>query len=457
MRFQKSDLLTLLVSLFIFTGCENPSSIGLDVDPDIELNSKLVDTSTVVTKLLKQDTIAVSYTDQSVLGYLKDPVFGETTASIAMALTMPSTNYKFGTNPIIDSAVLVIPYLNFYGDSLNSTFTAEVRELNEVLYNESQKVYFSNKTWDKKATILGSATLKTSYKDSITLQDIRTGLSDTVKKVPAQLRVKLDANFIKSKIVEADSLKKVSNLTFNNYFNGLYLSVNKSATTGNGGLFGLNTSSSGAARLEIFYRNTNTSGGLDTLTSTFNITAANAATELKWETNGTAVETALASNTTNNDLLYLKGLGGTYIKVNFPYLQKLKALGSNVTINRAELVFYIDDNNDYAPLDRLRIYRWDIAHRPQYVPDENPSDARYMGPNFVGGFYSKANKAYTVNLTGYIQDLMRGQLKDYGTFISAEDFTSSTGSLNNLGRSILGGGSNTNYKVKLRVFYTDQK
>ena len=80
-----------------------------------------------------------------------------------------------------------------------------------------------------------------------------------------------------------------------------------------------------------------------------------------------------------------------------------------------------------------------------------------MGPNFVGGFYSKANKAYTVNLTGYIQDLMRGQLKDYGTFISAEDFTSSTGSLNNLGRSILGGGSNTNYKVKLRVFYTDQK
>lgn len=460
MRFIKSDLLTLLVSLFIFASCENPTGIGLEVSPDVALETKLVDTSTVITKLQKQDSIITNFTETSTLGYFEDPIFGKTTASIALALTMPTTNYKFETNTSIDSAVLVFPFSGFYGDSAGASFVAEVRQLNEVLYSENRKNYYSNKVWLKNSTLLASKPFGTNFTDSIILQDIRTGKADSIKKIPAQLRIKLDANFIKNNIVDLDSVNKVSNQTFNNYLKGLFISVNKNSTTGDGGLFSLNTSTAGAAKLDIFYKATGTAGAIDTLVKTFNINGASghAATELSWDMDGTVVKTALESTDKNSNLLYLKSLGGTYVKVDFPYLDKLNTLGTNITVNRAELVFYVDNpaNENYDPLSRLRTYRWDIAQRPQLVPDESPNDPRYLGPGFIGGFYNSNNKSYTFNFTGYIQDLISGKMKNYGTFIMPTNFTPES-ALNVLGRSVVGGGSNTNYKVKLRVFYTNQK
>lgn len=462
MKFIKSDLLTLLVSLFILASCKNPTGVGLDVGPEA-LQTKLVDTSTVIAKLQKQDSILTNFTQNSVLGYLKDPVFGETTAGIALGLTMPTSNYKFGTNPVLDSAVLVIPYANFYGDSLNSTFTAEVRQLNEVLYNEAGKSYYSTKTWAKNSAVLGSKTLSTNFKDSITIQDIRKGKVDSVKRVPRQLRIKLDGNnnaFVKS-IINLDSVNKVSNVTFNNYIKGLFISVNKAATTGKGGLFSLDAYTNGAARLDVFYKTTSTANVIDTLVNSFPINGAHGdvANELIWNLDGTAVKTELASTAKNSNVLYLKGLGGTFVKVDFPYLAKLKQLGTNITINRAELVFYTDNmpaNTTLNPITRLRTYRWDIANRPQLVPDESPNDPRYLGPGFIGGYYVAATKSYVFNFTGYVQDLISGKLKNYGTFINPSDFSAATG-LSTLGRSIVGGGSNVTYKVKLRILYTDQK
>lgn len=461
MKFIKSDLLTLLVSLFILSGCDNPAGVGLDVGPDIALDSKLLDTSTVFTKLQKQDRIVSNFANQSALGYFNDPVFGKTTASIAVGLTMPSVNYSFGKSPVLDSAVLVLPFANFYGDSLHSNFTAEVRQLDEVLFNASSPNYYSDKIWLKNSTVIGSHTFTANYTDSISIQAIIAGAADSMQLVPRQLRIKIDANFVKNNIINLDSLNKISNTAFNNFIKGLYISINKGATTGEGGLFTFNTKSSGAARLDVFYKTTNTSGTIDTLLNSFLIDGenGNAATEISWDMDGTVVKSEIENPTKNNHLLYLKGLGGTAIKVDFPYLSKLKSLGKNIAINRAELVFTVDGspaNASYNPISRMRIYRWDIANRPQRLPDENQADPRYMGPGFIDGFYNKDKKTYTFNLTGYIQDLISGRTKDFGTFITANDYTA-TDALSTLGRSVIGGGDNSTYKVKLRVFYTDQK
>ncbi len=459
MRFIKSDLLTLLVSLFILGSCKNPTGVGLDVDPNIALETKIDSSFEVNTKLLKQDSIVTNYTERNTLGYFNDPVFGKTTANLALGLAMPTTSYSFGTNTVLDSAILVLPVSDFYGDSAGSSFVAEVRQLNEVLYNESGKSYYSSKKWLTNSTLLASKNFKANVVDSITITDIRTGLIDSVKRVSGQLRIKLDANFVLNNIINLDSANKVSTLAFNNYIKGLFVSINKTTTSGAGGLFSIDAYTSGGAKLDVFYKTTNTEGVIDTLTNTFSINGAsgNAATEVTWDMTGTAVKTELESTSTNSNLLYLKGLGGTYVKVDFPELDKLKALGTNVSINRAELIFYNDispANGSYDPISRLRTYRWDIANRPQLVPDESPSDFRYLGPGFVGGYSN--NNSYVFNFTGYIQDLMNGKLKDFGTFITPSDFTTASG-LNVLGRSIVGGGSNTTYKVKLRVFYTDQK
>src|SRR6476659_3164735 len=196
MRFIKSGLLTMLVSLFILGGCKNPTEIGLDIDPNLDLNSTLVDTSTVTTKLFKEDSVISNFTNNSVLGYFKDPVFGTTTSNIAVALSVPSTNYSFGTNPTLDSAVLILPFLDFYGDSINTNYNVEVRQLNEVLYNETSKSYYNTKKWAVKSTVIGSRNFYAAYKDSLIIQDIVAGKKDTIKKVIPQLRIKLDPTFV---------------------------------------------------------------------------------------------------------------------------------------------------------------------------------------------------------------------------------------------------------------------
>src|SRR5690606_21911224 len=110
------------------------------------------------TKLIKEDSVVSNYTERSVLAYMKDDEFGETTSNIVFALTLPSSNVSFGTNPILDSAVLVMSYSSsspLYGDSLK--YKVNVNQLNETLYSASkQKVFYTNKEWSVNSTIVGS-------------------------------------------------------------------------------------------------------------------------------------------------------------------------------------------------------------------------------------------------------------------------------------------------------------
>lgn len=465
MRFIKSGLLTLLVSLFILGGCKNPSGIGLEVDPATDINTVLVDTSTVTTQLQKIDSLRANFNNTSVLGYFKDPIFGTTTANLAVALSLPSSNYSFGTNPTLDSAVLVLPFVNFYGDSLNTNYAVEVRQLNEEVFNQTQKAYYNTKHWNVNPTLIGSANFAAAYKDSITIQDIVAGAKDTVKRVPAQLRIKLDPNFITNNILLIDSLKKINNKAFNDFFKGLYISLNKNTTTNNGGLFTFNTSTSGAARLDLFYKTTATTGTLDTLSTSFNIDGSlgNAVNEIDWNLSGTDVETALQNNS-NSNALFLNGLSGTQVKIDFPYIQKIKSLGTNVAINRAVLELQVVGGTDapYAPIPQLKIFRWDIAHRPRFVPDEDPTDNRYIGPGYIGGYYNSVTKSYLFNLTGYIQDLMSGRIQNYGTFITTFNTSAPTGGELSfdpfsLGRAVVGRANNPSYKARLKIYYTDLK
>lgn len=470
MKFIKLGLLTLLVGLFIFSGCKDPNSIGLDVDPSIALNSKVVDTSTVNTKLFRIDSVVSNFTNRSILGYFKDPIFGTTTANIAVAFSTPNQNLTFGNNPVLDSAVLVLNYRDFYGDSLANSFTVEVKQLDEILYKEPSTRYYNNKSWATKPNIIASQTFNPRYRDSIVIQDIIVGKKDTVKKVVPQLRIKLDPNFITNNILRADSLNLLSTKVFNDYFKGLFLSLKQSDIKQNGGLFSFDTNTSGAARLDIFYKTTSATNVIDTLNRSFNISGSSgmAVNQITWDITNTVVRTELLSTTKNSSKLYLKGLNGTEARIGFPYLANLRSLGSNISINRAELILTVEAGTEvpYKPLPRLRLYKWDIANRPVFLADESPFDSRNFGLNLIAGNYNTGQKQYVFNITNHIQDLLVGRTKDYGTFLSTTEYGSTSNPnleitntfnvFNEIRRSVVGGVT-PNFGVKLKVYYTDQK
>ena len=89
MKFFRLDLLTLLISLFILNSCKNQDSVGLGINSTNQLNSNLVDTSTIVINTDTIGSLVTSGVTKNPLAYFVDPVFGTTVSNLATDLNLP--------------------------------------------------------------------------------------------------------------------------------------------------------------------------------------------------------------------------------------------------------------------------------------------------------------------------------------------------------------------------------
>lgn len=477
MKFTKLDLLTLLISLFLFASCNKSNTIGLDLDPANAIQGNLVDTVTVGSKTVTDDPVRTfgSSISQSryPLGSITDNIFGTTNANLVLGVNLPNAAYSFGTNPTIDSAVLVLTYSApgaastvvtnttfFYGDTTSSNYNVEVHQLQNNLYLESS--FLSNKQWAFNPTVLGSYSGKIKPTTPFKITDIVTGKADTLKSVLPQIRIKLNNAFVQSNIANLSPGSLLNNPSFYAAFKGLYVT---GKTTGTGGIMMINAADS---RIEVYYKrqNATTTTAIDTVAVNFPITPATgpvaATVTNQWST---AINNQLSdTQNTQFDVTYLQPMGGLRTKVNFPYLSAFtKAVGGRVVINKAELVINLSsgtDSSPFTPSQRLALYRYDIAGQRSFLADDNPPTQTGGGdPRAVtnfGGFYDSTNKQYKFIVTSYLQDLLDGKTVDYGTYLSASAYSSFdfTSSINSAARSVIGSSKNTTNKIKLNIYYT---
>ena len=469
MKFFRLDLLTLLISLFILNSCKNQDNLGLNVDPAQQINGTLIDTATLTSKTIPEDSVVTSGLPKTPLAYFQDPAIGTSEANIATLLSLPNSGaYTLPSGTVtIDSAVLVLPFNDgFYGDSLTSKYKVNVYQLAEQ--PSSTLVYYGNKTWQvNKNTVLGSQSFNSRTHTAMKITDIVAGAKDTLKTVPAQLRVKINSNFIYNNLFGASTAVLNSNNLFQNQVKGLYLTLDKSQQ-GNGGRFYISLDSS---RVDIYYKATT---GTTVDTAIVTLPLANRAAEIK-RTYSTAVQAALNSTATTQETVYLEGMGGTRTKISFPYLKNIiKDAGTDVIINRAELVVTAAPGTDipYMPTKQLTLYRYDIALQRTEVPDamggtgSSVVDPRFISIATFGGTYAASDKAYHFIITGYISDLMRGKTVDYGTYLGPIDYNASptvvdiAATAQTAGRAIAVGAvtnkasANYPYRMKLNIIYT---
>ena len=470
MKFFRIDLLTLLISLFILGSCKNPDSVGLPIDQSQALQASLIDTATIKVATVYDDTVSTSSIIKAPLAYFKDPVFGTTEANIAATLNLPGTNGPAAySNPsgtlTIDSAVLVMPYSDgFYGDSLTTSYKVNVYQLNEPIV--SSKQYFNNKVWSYKLALLGTKTFFPKPKTGFFIKAIVTGAVDTPIHVRAQLRVNIDPNFINSQVFNASPSQLATNSVFQNYINGLYITLDKTRPGVGGTMFFNMTADS--TRIDIYYRTLNL-GVIDTEKISMRVGSPHAV-QIKhdYKVGSAALNAQLGDSTRSYNTLYLQGLGGLRARIKFPYLKKLLAAqqtnGSDIVLNRAELVVTPVSGTDipFVPTPRLTMYRNDIALQRQLIPDAYAGDLHFIDVGSFGGYYDRYHKAYHYIITGYIEDLMRGKLVDYGTYLAPADTVgAATGtSTVNVGvdattasRAIVGGDNTSAYKMKLNILY----
>ena len=478
MKFIKQDLLTLLIGLFLFASCKNTNSIGISPDPDLAIKGEL-DTMLVALKTVPDEVKTSLGFPRLPLGYINgDPIFGNTEASLAMSVTLPGGNYKIGQSPVIDSAVLVLPYsTQFYGDTATSVYSFNVHQLQKDLALE--KSFMTNKVWPVQDNIVGAFTGKIQPKTPVKITDIVTGGVDTLVTIPPHIRIKLSNEFIQNNILNLDSASTSKNGKFTAAFKGLHVSVNKTNSTGKGGIMFFDFTGANA-NVQLYYKrqNASTSTATDTIAVSFPIasTTGPIAATVKHDYTGTPVETQLSepNPATPYSVTYLQALAGVRNKISFPSLNKFIErvkdgnADAKIVINRAELVVNLANGTDVAPFTpapRLALYRLDIANQRANIPDNDvPTQTsgnpyKYAGSELAfGGFYDSTNKRYIFTVTSYLQDLIDGTTQDYSTYLSASSLTefNIAPSISSAARSVI----NTSYPaagnkgIELKIYYT---
>jgi hypothetical protein len=487
MKFIKLDLLTLLIGLFLFSACKSTNSVGIDPDPDYAIigDLKVLPLSSATVKEEATNTTRLSTYP---LGFIKtDAVFGSTEASLVMTVSLPSLDYSFGDDPLVDSAILVLPYANtvdsskitrIYGDTATSRYSFNVQQLEQDLSTE--KSYLSNKEWPAIAKIVGSVTGMLRPNTRATITDVVPGKVDTTRLLPVpQLRIRLTNEFVQANILDLDSATKSKTSKFNQAFKGLKISVNKTESTGNGGIAFFDFSSTDEttrAKIEIYYKKlqSNSQVQRDTASVSFPIGLPVAAT-LTHNYTGTPVQAQLdvPNPSIPYAVTYLQAAGGLKNKISFTDLKKFvdEAKAGNpkarIVINKAELVLNVSSGTDvapYIPAERLTLYRLDIAGQRVDLTDNiegvgNSRNPRYAGsPAAFGGFYDKKNKRYTFTLTAYLQELIDGNTQDYGTFIGSSSLTQFdiSSSISSGARTVLStkDAGPADKPLKLNIYYT---
>jgi hypothetical protein len=460
MKFFRLDLLTLLISLFILNSCKNQDTLGLGVNSSNQINGSLVDTSTIMLNTVLDDTVATTGLAKTPLAYFNDPIFGITRSDIATDLNLPSSAaFTLPSGTIyIDSARLVLKYADgFYGDSVSSVYTVNVFQLGEK-FSETT-TYYNDKVWNVNPNLIGSLTFNARTHDSIKIYNIIAGAPDTLMKVPPQLRIPINPAFINEYIFNASTLTLSSNATFNNIVNGLYITIDKTKTTGPGGILMISPADS----LAVYYRSV-TGATIDTSVAYLQVNklAANIT-----HTYSVAVQNELNNTTSNRGIIYLQGLSGLRAKVSFPNLlanlrNNLAKRDSDIILNRAELVITPSpgSNIPYSPIPKITMYRFDIAHQRILLEDASSTDPRSGGVGTFGGYYNKSLNEYHFVITAYLQDLLLNKTVDYGTYIAPIDTTNTT-SVDYLptaqvaSRTVAVGGNSTSpYKMRLNIIYT---
>ena len=479
MKLQRIDLLTLLISLFILNGCKNPENIGLPLNASQALQTNLLDTVTINTVTMPDDSVETSQTDGA-LAYYLDPIFGLTQADIATSVSLPGSSAF--TLPatlsgiFIDSAVLVLPYkLGFSGD-LSTSYNINVYQLSEPVIDS--KAYFNTKQWQHQSTPLVSLNFSPKPTDSISIIDIVTGAPDTAKKVGPQLRIPINTNFIYQNFFNASTTQLSNNVIYQNAIKGLYITLSNtqlSSSHPGGSMFFDMTG--GTSEIEIYYHYTDTNAAIDTIVTSLPLGTPHAG-YIKYGYQQTAanfkpvadITTQIADHSAkaSYNTLYLQGLAGLRGRISFPYLNNVTKNLGKIALNRADLEITPDTTrasyNLLPPVPRLTMYRWDIAHQRVEVPDASSADVRFISVGTFDGYYDpyQTHKAYHFIITGYIQDLMSGKLTDYGTFIAPTDTTGTYAGTETInvsntaqigGRAVVGGSKNSPVKMKLNLLY----
>ena len=430
-----------LFSMVFFTiiSCEKEiESIGVNLVDNNNFDTNKL-TTEVITENENVERVISNGVPQYLLGVYSDIEFGKLKASVVSQLTLPLTinGYDYGTNALIDSVLIDIPYqstaaLENYSDGkpkfeldsvfgdVSAEFQLKVYELKTFLNTldpedpTKSATYYSDKEFMKADTPLFAENFKVNPDDTVTyikryMPDGSVYAIDTLKKlgVTPSIKIPLNEIMIQQLFVDnASSAEFSSEFDFQHYFRGLYIEAEE-LLNDQSHIISLDMSD---ANMTIYYSNDEDEGeGVDL---NDNGVTGEQGVRISQEyvfTLGTIRSNVFkrdltTSKASGEDKLYVQGAAGSIAKLEILSSENIADLqNSNWLITDASLTLYVDQNasSDIVP-EQLFIYNY----------DENSQllDMLTEGITSIGGSLERDDDGkpyrYVFKITDYISELL---------------------------------------------------
>lgn len=414
---------SLIISVISCVKEEN--KIGDNLIDGQNTSTIFTDTIEVTTRIKLVDSVKSANLNYSVLGAINDPKFGKTNTALYSQLFLEQNNINFGSGTTLDSIVLILPYLDYYGDTTN---------------NQQFKIYEVSETID---------TFKVYSNESYTISDEIGDHTFTPHPVVSgsgsdetfgDLRIPLHNAFGEKILSKSGQSELENDDNFKEYIKGIAIIPENNHPSGNGSLF---TFDYQKIKVRMFYTTGSTQDSINFVftNSTEHLNAYN------HEYSGTEAEGSLSQINTEN--IYIQGLAGLEIEVDFPNIEQLQTAlgGESVAINKAVLQVHrsTDTLANYTAPTLL------LANEYRKPKDDSEGEFNYyqiLDGNKVGGLYESDENLYNFTITRYLNQRLKG--------LSSEKLYLRSFTYRALDRVVLSGVSETdeNKKMKLNVVYS---
>lgn len=387
--------LLLSISLAFFISCEDPSFVGLEIQPEADrFKVRQYEDAAVSSSVQRRDSLIAVRHARSLLGEVDDPVFGKLKASFLTQVGVAGA-VDFGVDAVVDSLVLYLNYTDHYGN-LPALHNISVYEVSESMDRDS--VYYSN--LDPRGMIFEQEVLAE--------QTINSSPGDSI------ISVSLTNTEFQNKLINAPDTAMQSIGKFLAFMKGLYVTAGSAGETG--AMFPVNLNNE-YSRLSLYYRN----GDFPDSSFRYDYVIQEGAHRINLFEHdySSAVFNDESGLTVSDDsVFYLQGAAGVMSRLNFDQLHTWRD-SMPVSINSARLTLSLEEeditSDDFPPPFRLAIF--------EETPDGELSGIVdiILGDRFFGGNLDVETGEYTFNITNWMQDYITGEKDSSSIYIAVRD------------------------------------
>jgi hypothetical protein len=433
----------LALLLLLVAACSKSTPFGAELLGDQLADYEFTDTLSVRYSVEREDSVLTSdrtFTNAYFLcGELNDPKFGKASSEVFTLVQMADLSPNFRkTNQKFDSIVMYLRYApaGVYGDTMQQQ-TLRVSRLDPGQQVHWRKDYYSPRSLKASAEI-GSASFvpRPNKNDSLFV----------TSKAPF-IRVRLSDDFGKE-LFGLDSTTLTADTAFWEKFRGLKITTTTNGASP-GAMLAFNLNDESFSRIRLYYHE-------DTIKKSFDYFFRRANKFSHFEVDHAGSPAGQAIGQTADDLLYLQGMTGLRVKMEFPYADRL----DGIAVNKAELVMAADVDNPALPPafqiattenlgDTLFVYTSDVLY--SISTSSSGGFDRFGGVPREEIVNGTKVKRYHMTLTQRFQKIVddqSGLLKNRTLYLSIQPQSRSAM------RTVLHGPKSATLPAKLNLTYT---